>query len=150
MKRCWQACFITALIVGASAAPAYADLTAVRAEPNLEKRSDLALKNANEALKSARKAYDQVNLDGVKAALEEIRESVDLSSESLKATGKDPRKSSKYFKQAEIATRNLIRDLENFQRSMSYFDRPMVDVPKEHIQRIHDDLLLGLMEGKKP
>jgi hypothetical protein len=33
---------------------------------------------------------------------------------------------------------------------MNYYDRPMVDGLKEHIQRIHDDLLLGLMEGKKP
>jgi hypothetical protein len=150
MKGCRPAYFITALVVGALAAPAYADLTAARAQPNLEKRSDLALKNANETLKAARKAYDQGNLDVVKTALQEIRDSVDLSLESLKATGKNPRKSSKYFKRAEIGTRNLIRDLENFQRSMNYYDRGIMDGLKEHIQRIHDDLLLGLMEGKKP
>jgi hypothetical protein len=150
MERCRPAYVITALIVGVLAVPARADLTAARAQPNLEKRSDLALHNANETLKAARKAYEQSNLDGVKSALQEIRESVDLSLESLKATGKNPRSSSKYFKRAEIATRDLIRDLENFQRSMNYFDRAMVDGLKDHIQRIHDDLLLGLMEGKKP
>ncbi len=150
MNGLGPACLVAAVMLGFSASPAWADLTAARAEPNLEKRSDLALKNADATLKAARKTYEQGNLEAVRKALEEVRESVDLSSESLKATGKNPRNSSKYFKRAEIATRNLIRDLENFQRAMSYSDRPAVDDVKEHIQKIHDELLVGLMEGKKP
>ena len=32
---------------------------------------------------------------------------------------------------------------------MSYTDRPLLDRVKARVQQVHDELLLGLMEGKK-
>jgi len=74
---------------------------------------------------------------------------VDLAYDSLKSTGKDPRKSPKWFKRAEIETRNLIKKIDTLQRDMDFQDRPMLDKLKARLQQVHDDLLLGLMEGKK-
>lgn len=128
---------------------ASADLGAARAEPNLEKRSKLALDNAQAALQAARRAYDQGDNAAAAAALEEVRQSVDLAHDSLSQTGKNPRGHPKYFKQAEIATRDLLRKLETFQQEMSYLDRPMVDAVKTRVQQVHDDLLMGLMEGRR-
>jgi hypothetical protein len=74
---------------------------------------------------------------------------VDLADKSLKDTGKDPRKSSKWFKKAEIGTRDLLRKMDAFEREMNFTDRGMLSQVKARVQRIHDNLLEGIMEGKK-
>jgi len=130
------------------AAPLCADLQPAKAEPNLEKRSMLALENASQALKNAREAYDKGDNAQVEALAKEIRESVELAGESLRETGKNPRKSPKWFKRAESATRDLMRRLDAFQQEMSADDRPLLDGVKEKVQQVHEDLLLGVLEGK--
>ncbi len=133
----------------AFSAPLRADLKSAQAEPNLEKRSKLALENAGAALKAARAAYNKGDNGQAASAADEVRASVDLAFESLQQTGKNPRSHPKYFKQAEIETRDLLRRLDSFQQEMSYADRPMLDKVKARIQQVHDELLMGLMEGKR-
>ena len=125
-----------------------ADLKQAMAEPNLEKRSKLALDNASAAYQTARSAYDSGENEKVSTAAVEIIESVDLAYTSLMKTGKDPRKSPKWFKQAEIETRSLLRRIETFQQQMNFSDRDLLDKTKAKVQQVHDDLLVGLMEGK--
>ncbi len=125
-----------------------ADLKQAMTERDLGRRSKLALDNAKAALKAGRAAYEQGDGSKVAAAIAEIEESVDLASESLAKTGKNPRNSPRWFKQAEIETRDLLKRLETFQHDMSFTDRPMLDKVKARIQEVHDNLLLGLMEGK--
>ena len=138
------------MLAAAAAAPvaAHADLKTAMAEPDLGKRSKLALDNANVALKSAREAYNNDQKDQLSAAVNEIVDSVNLASESLKATGKNPRKSPKWFKAAEIATRDLLKKMETLQHDMSFDERGVLDKAKTRTQEVHDELLLGLMEGK--
>lgn len=128
---------------------AWAQLDQARAEPNLEKRSKLALENAGAVLKEAREAYRAGNGTDTAAKVKELQDSVELAYTSLTDTGKNPRKSPKYFKQAEMTTRELGRKLDDFQREMSYNDRASLDAVKAKIQQVHDDLLTGLMEGRK-
>lgn len=137
------------LLAVACCSAAAGDLGTVRAEPNLEKRSGKALDNAAAALKSARDAYDKGDSAAVAAAAAEISDSVELAWTSLQQTGKNPRRSPKWFKRAEIATRDLARRVENFQLEMSYTDRAVLDPVKAKIHQVHDDLLVGLMEGKR-
>lgn len=125
-----------------------ADLKRAMAEPNLEKRSGLALENAAAALKAAREAYDKNDSDLTAKYTAEIQESVDLAYDSLVQSGKNPRNSS-WCKKAEISTRDLSRRLESFQEQMSYSDRPMLDAVKAEVQKVHDDLLMGVMEGRR-
>jgi len=126
-----------------------ADLKQALAESNLEKRSQLALDNATTAYKAARAAYGKGENDQVAAAISEIEESVNLAFTSLTQTGKDPRRSPKWFKKAEIETRDLMKRLEAFEHEMGFSDRPMLEKVKAKVQQVHDDLLLGLMEGKR-
>jgi hypothetical protein len=126
-----------------------ADLQKARAESNLEKRSSLALANAAAAYQAARSAYQKGDNDAVAAAAAEILESVDLAHTSLTQTGKNPRKSPKWFKKAEIETRDLSRKLESLEQEMSFTERPVLEKVKARVQQVHDDLLLGLMEGKR-
>lgn len=138
---------IAALLL-VSVSVSHADLKRAMAEQNLEKRSALALDNAAAALKSARAAYEKGENDDVSKAIAEVLESVDLAATSLQQTGKNPRRSDS-FKKAEIATRDLGRKLDDFSDQMSYVDRPLLEKLKTRVQEVHEQLLLGVMEGKK-
>ncbi|HEY4363854.1 MAG TPA: hypothetical protein VGN17_22995 [Bryobacteraceae bacterium] len=125
------------------------DLAGVKSEPNLEKRSDLALTNANTALDAARDSYNQGEFDKTEVALEEVEQSVDLAYESLSATGKDPRRDPKFFKRAELRTRELLRRLEGLGESVSFSDRGMVERVRERVSAVHDDLINGVLTKRK-
>jgi hypothetical protein len=128
---------------------ARADLKAALAERDLGRRSKLALDNAAVALKEARAAFEKGDSEKLSAAIREVQDSIELAHDSLQSTGKDPRKSPKWFKHAEIETRDLLKKVETLQHDLSFQDRPMLDKLKTRLQQIHDELLLGLMEGKK-
>ena len=128
---------------------AHADLKVALAERDLGRRSKLALDNASSALKAARAAFEKGETEKMTAAIEEVQESVDLAYDSLKSTGKDPRKSPKWFKPAEIHTRDLLKKVETLQYDLNFQDRPMMEKVKARVQQVHDELLTGLMEGKK-
>jgi hypothetical protein len=132
----------------AQAPQAGPDLGAVKSEPNLEKRSDRALDNANLALDAARDAYGRGEVEQSKAALEQVGASVDLAYESLQQTGKDPRRNGK-FKQAELRMRELLRRLEGFGQTMSFTDRGILDKIRDRVSMVHDDLLEGIMSKRK-
>lgn len=136
-------------VLAVSAGVIRADLDEARAEPNLEKKSNLALGNAVTALKEAREAYRAGDAQMTAVKIAEVQESVELGYDSLMKTGKDPRKSPKWFKKAEIGTRDLLRSMESFEHEMSFGDRAILDKAKERVEQIHDNLLRGLMEGKR-
>ncbi len=140
-------CLLAVLL--AAATPARGDLKKAMAEQDLEKRSGLALENANAAFKTMRADYQDGKAQKLSAGIAEIQESVELAATSLEQTGKNPRKSPKWFKRAEISTRDLLRRLDSFQREMAFDDRSKLDPLKTKVQQIHEDLLLGLMEGKR-
>ncbi len=144
-RGCWLALVVLACTTGVSRAD---DLAQARAEPNLEKRARLALAESDAALADARSDYQRGDTDKVKADAARIVDSVDLAYTSLDQTGKNPRKSPRWFKYAEIQTRGLLRKLDTLQRDMSFADRPLLDKTKAEVQRVHDNLLMGLMEGK--
>jgi hypothetical protein len=135
-------------VLAASPSVLRADLKIAMAETDLGKRSKLALDNAEAALKATREAYNKGENDKVAAGANEILESVNLASESLKATGKNPRKSPKWFKQAEIATRDLLKRIDTLQHDMNFGERDVLDKCRARTLEVHDELLLGLMEGK--
>ena len=124
------------------------DLGLAKQEPNLEKRSDLALKNAAAALDAARDAYQAGDSTKVNEALEETGQSVDLSYESLEASGKNPRNAGSY-KRAELATRQLLRRLEGLRQIMSALDRDVVDPAVAKVGSVHERLIQEIMSKKR-
>ena len=125
-----------------------ADLAAVKAEPNLEKRSERALENADAVMKTMREHYQTGEWKQVLAALDEIRGSVELAWESLQQTGKHARRSPKYFKRAEMKTRELGRRLDDFSKQVSVDDREAVEKVAQRVQEVHEELLLAIMSKK--
>ena len=146
-----------AVTIGLAIAAAFAaagtaagsDLKTIQSEANLERRAKLAFDNAAAALQLARDAYRNGDNDRMTALIAEVQDSVTLAFASLQQTNKDPRRSPKWFKYGEVGTRDLLRRLDAFQQEMSFSERPALDKLKDKIQQVHDDLLMGLMEGKK-
>ncbi len=132
-----------------TAALAWADLSQVRSEPNLEKRAERALQYADQAITQARKLYEAGEVEQYRAALGEVRESVDLTVESLRATGKSASRSPKHFKRAELATRMLVRRLESLAREVGFDDREPAEKTRDHTRAAQEQFLLGIMEKKK-
>ena len=125
------------------------DLTAIQSEPKLEKRSQLALQFADSALDSARDLYKKGEVDACRSALGEVEAGVQLSYDSLMATGKDPRRNAKPFKDAEKATRQILRRLDSLSDLMSALDRGAVEPAEHTVSEIHDKLITGIMGKKK-
>lgn len=126
-----------------------ADLQAVRSEPNLEKRSEKAMLNAESALDAARKAYEGGDMKAVGAALTEIGDSIALTRESLDNSGRNARKSPKYFKKAELALRKLMRRLDSFRLELGVDERPPVEKLIQTAHSAHDHILEAIMGTKK-
>jgi len=125
------------------------DLNSVKVEPNLERRSDLALDNANEALDAARDAFQANEAAKLQTALDELTESVNLSYQSLVDTGKDARRSPKFFKRAELRTRELLRRLDGFRLAVDVDSRAPVEKVRDRVAEVHDELLKSIMSKKK-
>lgn len=123
------------------------DLAAVKAEPNLEKRSEKALVYAGELLTAMRAELDRNDVEKIKDQLLEFEAAVDLSVDSLKATGKNARRSPKYFKRAELRLRELQRRLTTFRQDMSFDDRPVLDRVTAHVAKKIDDLVEATLRG---
>jgi len=127
---------------------AFADLAAVKAEPDLNRRSELALMNAEEKLDEAREAYMAGNDAAEAADVQEIGASVELCYESLEQAHGAPRKS-RYYKRAELKTSELMRRLAGFRDEVNFDFRPKVDAVLKKISDIHDQLLSDIMSRKK-
>src|SRR5580704_4515361 len=124
------------------------DLTAIKLEPNLERRSERALDNASSAMDMARDASSAGEPEKVKAALEELRDSVDLAYQSLVDSGKSARRNPKFFKRAELKTRELMRRLEGLAQAIDSDDRPFVENVRDRVSKVHDDLIQDIMQKK--
>jgi hypothetical protein len=124
-------------------------LEAAKTEPNLEKRSEKALLAAQHHLDQLRKSGDLQDPAAVKSALDNIRAGVELCVDSLQDSGKDARRSPKYFKKAEIGLRKLNRQLEDVRVALSADDRSPVAALLVYTHQVQEDLLLGIFTRRK-
>ncbi len=124
------------------------DLASVKNEPNLERRSDLALDYVNQCVDGARDAYNAGDSQKMQASLEEGGQALDVAYQALSDSGKNPR-NSKSYKKAELRTRELIRRLDGLTQTVGVDDRDSVTRLREHAAEVHDNLLKGIMSKKK-
>jgi hypothetical protein len=124
------------------------DLAAIKQEPNLERRSERALDNASAAMDLARDASSSGDTEKLKAAVTELRDSVDLAYQSLLDSGKSARRNPKFFKKAELKTRELMRRLQGLSQAVDVDDRAFVDTVHDRVSKVHDDLIQDIMQKK--
>jgi hypothetical protein len=127
---------------------AFGDLAAVKAEPDFDKRSELALANAERAMDDAHKAYGTADDKAEQAALDELAESVAVCYDALQQSHQAPRKS-KYYKRAELRVRALMRRLAGFRDEVSFDARQSVETVLKKLSDVHDQLLADIMSKKK-
>jgi hypothetical protein len=125
------------------------DFASIQHEPNLERRSQLAMDYANASLDAARTAYQANDFEKTQASLGEVGDAVNLAYDSLQQTGKEARRDPKFFKRTELATRQILRRIEGLAESMSFQDRPLTEKVRDRVAAIHDNLLQGIMSKKK-
>lgn len=136
------------LILACCAVALTADKQSVTAEPNLEKRSALAIKHAGDELDAARKAYSEDKMDDFKRLMQEIGDLAELSYKSLEDTGKRARRNPKWFKRAELSLRTLIRKVDNLEKDVSVDDRETVGAALKRMQTVHERILHDIMTKK--
>ena len=124
------------------------DLAAIKLEPNLERRSERALDNASSAMDLARDASSAGDTEKLKAAVAEVRDSVDLAYQSLVDSGKSARRNPKFFKKAELKTRELMRRLQGLAQAVDADDRVFVESVHDRVSKVHDDLIQDIMQKK--
>jgi hypothetical protein len=127
---------------------AFADVAGVKAEPDPERRSDIALMNADKAIDAARQAYNGGDTDAEQAALNEVQELVNVSIESLESTHKTPR-NNKYYKRAELKVGALLRRLRSLRDETSFEGRQAVEAVMGRLSEVHDQLINDIMSKKK-
>ena len=124
------------------------DLASVQAEPDLAKRSELALANADQTIDAARQAWTGGDLQAVESALNEIRQSVEISYDSLHQSREHPR-SSKFYKRCELKTLSLLRRLNTLRDDVDVENREMVEAVVKRLRELHDELLTDIMTKRK-
>jgi hypothetical protein len=125
-----------------------ADLSEVKNEPNLERRSERALDNANTAIDEARKAYKAADLGNFTSRIREVEESAELSYQSLQDTGKAARRSPKFFKRAEMKMHALAKRLEALGAEVSLEDRVAIESARKTLSDLEDKIVFDIMTKK--
>lgn len=140
---------MTTVLLLALLAPPPASLDQVRAEPKLEKRSELAIDYAGAAVARARKTVSESGSRTVlDVALKETVEACQLALDSLRETGKKPNKLGKQYKRAEMRTRQFVKELTDLALALSLDDRPVAESARDRVQLLHEEFLVGVMSGK--
>jgi hypothetical protein len=124
------------------------DIGAVKSESDLEKRSELALANADREMDAARKAYEEGDQAPMQAAVSELTESVEVSYDALQHSRTEPHRS-KYYKRAELQLKALIRRLTGFRDQVNFESRADVEAALKKVSDIHDDIIADIMRRKK-
>lgn len=127
---------------------AVTDITAIKSEPDLERRSEMALAGADKELDAAKQAYNGSDDKAEQQALADVKDLVDVSYDALEHTSKAPRKS-KYYKSAELKLRALLRRLSSFRDEVGFESRGTVDAVIKRVSDVHDELLAAIMSKKK-
>lgn len=127
---------------------AYGDIAAVKSEPDLERRSELALANADKEIDAAKQAYSGGDDKAQEQALIDIKNLVDVSYDALEHSNKAPRKS-KYYKSAEMRLREMLRRLSSFRDQVGFESRAAVESVINRVSEVHDEVLGAIMSKKK-
>jgi hypothetical protein len=127
---------------------AFADMASVKAEPDLNRRAELALLNADQKIDEARQAYMAGNDHAEESAIQEVEDSVTLCYATLGQTHSEPRKS-KYYKHAELKVSALMRRLSGFRDEVGFESRAKVEAVLTKLSDIHDQLITDIMSRKK-
>lgn len=120
---------------------------AILAERDVPKRAELALKQADENVSAAAKAYAGASdLKDFEAHVGAVGELTEFTLKSLRDSAMRGGKRVKHFKRAEFKMNSLLRRLDTLEKEVSAEDRPPVtkvrDLVSEALDHIRHDILV--------
>ena len=127
---------------------AWADLASIKEDPAADKRAIRALDHAGKMLSNIRDNFAKTSLTGLKEQLAEFSASMELTVDSLAATGKSPAKSPNLFKKTEMQLRLYIRKLKTLEHDLNVEERPLITPVITRLEEIQDNLVQGIMKKK--
>ncbi len=127
---------------------AWADLASIKENPAADKRALLALDHAGKTLSNIRENLAKTNLTSLKVQLDEFSAAMELTVDSLAATGKSPAKSPNLFKKTEMQLRIYMRKLKTLEHDLNVEERPLITPVIARVEEIQDNLVQGIMKKK--
>ena len=115
---------------------------AVKNEPVVEKRYQLALLEAGKILEAAKDNDPQ-------KSLEAVAELAEFALTTIESMGKPAHKNASNYKKIELKTRDFLRRAEAIRKEASIDDRPNLEAAFNRINAVHEKVLEGVM-SKKP
>ena len=140
-----------ALLLAASGLPGEdgSELDRIRQVNDLTKRSRRALQYAQSQLKSGLDAYQAHDPERGRAQLALVAEAVELAEQSLRLTGKHPRRYPRHFKYAEITTRKVLAELREGRQAAIFQDQADFDDPIRRVEAANDALLRAILSPRQ-
>ena len=120
----------------------------LKTEPDLNRRAELAVDQADHHLDAARQAWQGGDWDKTQAALTELKEAADLAGKSLDET-KQPPRNNRHYKTVEMKLSNLIRRVDAFRLEVDYEQRDTVNDVETRLQELHDRILEAVMTRRR-
>lgn len=149
--RAGPLCLVASLLLFAAGAAAETptSLDAVKGEVDPEKRARLATDYARASVMRVAEFYREGKREEGAALLREIQEAVELTQQSLAATGKPAHKMTKHYKRAEIQTRLLLGELGDLDPKLGYDERDQLLATRARIEHVNQELLMAIMAKRK-
>lgn len=139
LTRSVQALLVVLALASCSAAQSFiSELDAVH---NPGKRSERALKLADDAFDTAQHFYKKGQIEKGDAALDEMTAALTACLKSAEAA-----KKAKYFKKAEMNVANLERRMNWLISDLAVQNRRWAKITYGKVDQIHNKLLAGVME----
>ena len=127
---------------------ARANLASIKEEPNAEKRADRAMDYGGKMLLEVREKFAKHEMKQLEIALAEFRGAIELTVDSLKATGKEPAKNPRAHKKVELRLREFMRKLKTMEHDLDFDDRALIKPVIDRVEQIQDDLVQGIFSKK--
>ena len=147
--RQWLWFLLIGLGLTPASLPAQDELQKARSQPDPVKRARLALAIAEHAAFRASEACPSGDYEACNFLLDELQASLELTQDSLDRSGIDPNRSPRHFKDAEIRTRKILRQLEAFRPHLHPEDRSHFESVLRRVSEINDKLLSAIMTRRK-
>ncbi len=138
------------LLMGLPGMLAAQGLETVKKEQNLTRRAQRALEYAEREMTKAQEIVREFgSKTELQAALDQVVEGSELALQSLRETGRPPRRLSRDYKRGELKTRDFLRKLEDLEKALSLDDRPMAEGARKKVFQVHEEFLMGVMGQKR-
>jgi len=125
-------------------------LQRIQSEPNPVKKAKDEIKLAGLKLTQIQDAYSQGRTDSGAKLLRTFSDTIKTSWKFLHDSGRKASKQPEGYRELEIALREDARTLQDLGQTVSYLDRPPLEIAARELEQMHDEVIHELFPGHQP